>query len=536
MQLLRCINFCAVLFCVLTSRYVCAKDDTDNRFRIDRIIVQNHNIFSESGADTIFIHRWANQLHTNTQVSVILDSLNFKTHDVVDIKQLQESQRILRRLPYISDAKVYVADKNFFTDQSSHGKTIIVETWDNWSLLPTLNFSHRDNENKYTFGAKEDNLLGLGVGARLNYQSGKDRSGYLFAMNAPLKWIEHGNVSSSFYNNNDGKAFFFDLDKPFYALDTRYSFSVNVQNEIRIDTIMQNGQDLSQYRHRINFVNSQFGWMVRRTDNSAARLLIGVTRNEHEFTLQQMKPIPMHRDDNYIWLGYEYLQDDFEVLRNIRFINKNEDINLGWHHRITFGVETENVRKVNVPGYHVNWVASKGSLIGAHLWLMRMQGFASLATKNRDFYRVDLLSEYFHHFNDKWIGYGRGKLTFSKNLPLDMLNSLGDEEGIRGFPDDYQHGDNTWQARAELRYIPNINLYQLADLGWVVFTDIGKASGGRSKFNSYKDVIASIGIGARIYSSKSSFGNVAHIDLVYPFSKDPKIGGFEWRFIVRSHF
>lgn len=72
---------------------------------------------------------------------------------------------------------------------------------------------------------------------------------------------------------------------------------------------------------------------------------------------------------------------------------------------------------------------------------------------------------------------------------------------------------------AEIRNYPNINLYQLAELGWAVFADVGQASGGPlAANNEVSGPLASVGIGARIYSSRSSYGNVAHIDLSVPYT------------------
>lgn len=114
--------------------------------------------------------------------------------------------------------------------------------------------------------------------------------------------------------------------------------------------------------------------------------------------------------------------------------------------------------------------------------------------------------------------------------------TLGDETGVRGYPNDYQHGDNQWLFTTEIRNYPNINLYQLADLGWAVFTDLGEASGGDYQTNAIDGPIGSVGIGARIYSSRSSYGNVAHINFTVPYRTGPNVDKWEWQFQVKRHF
>ena len=99
-----------------------------------------------------------------------------------------------------------------------------------------------------------------------------------------------------------------------------------------------------------------------------------------------------------------------------------------------------------------------------------------------------------------------------------------------------QHGYNQLVFTAELRNYPNINLYQLADLGWALFSVVGQAFGGTDEFNETNNPIGSIGIGALIYSSKSSYGNIAHIDIAKPFTSGQDVNNWEFRFQIKDHF
>ncbi len=51
----------------------------------------------------------------------------------------------------------------------------MVETWDNWSLLPTMSFNHSGGESKFSVGIKEDNLLGYGIRTRIKYKKDSER-------------------------------------------------------------------------------------------------------------------------------------------------------------------------------------------------------------------------------------------------------------------------------------------------------------------------------------------------------------------------
>lgn len=138
--------------------------------KVSKIVVVSNPIFDESDPDAFFIHRWANYLHINTKEYVVRDKLTFSENDTVTQKDLDESQRLLRAEPYIRDAKVYFSEKDPQADVQPNDESIIIETWDNWSLLPTASFGSSGGDTRFSFGVKEDNLFGTGIRTRLKYQ------------------------------------------------------------------------------------------------------------------------------------------------------------------------------------------------------------------------------------------------------------------------------------------------------------------------------------------------------------------------------
>lgn len=524
------------------------KDDTDttkaagsdapSRVKVSKIVIQSHPIFDESDPESFFIHRWANYLHINTTDATIIDNLSFEVGEEVSQRDLEEAQRLLRSESYIRDAKITVAQKAPDADAETD-QTILVETWDNWSLLPTVSLSSSGGNTKYSFGVKEDNLLGLGINTRIKYQSDEDRTGYKFAFSAPVKVIKHAYVAADFYDNSDGQATSLAFYKPFYALNTQNMYVAAWSNDKRIDTLRQNGIDVNEFEHNLNYATLGYGWLLSKEADELTRFTFGITQDKHQFENIETYPqtdLPFDRDFIYPWAGFEYLQDDFTVLNNIHLIGNNEDFNLGWHHTIKLGLETNDIADGSNLGYHLNVLSSRGWQSDAHLFLLKLTGEADIATSQADFYNVSLASEYFYNITDKWTAFAKASIASSNNNYLDRTFALGDETGIRGYPNDYQHGDNQWTFTAELRNYPNINLYQLADLGWALFSDVGQAFGGTDEFNETNNPIGSIGIGARIYSSKSSYGNIAHIDIAKPFTSGQDVNDWEFRFQIKDHF
>ncbi|MEC4727446.1 hypothetical protein HWQ46_18030 [Shewanella sp. D64] len=506
---------------------------------LHKIIVTSHPIFDESDPDSFFIHDWANYLHINTQESTILYKLTFTEQSIVSQKDIEEAQRNLRSEPYIRDAKISFAERDPDADAPDEGEVVLVETWDNWSLLPTVSVGRSGGDSKFSIGLKEDNLLGLGIRTRIKYKSTNDRTGYKFAVKVPVdRLIEHSTIAASFHDNSDGQATQFRFDKPFYTLDTTNMYGVSYLDDFRTDTIRQNGMNINEFEHKQDYFNLQYGWRVHNTPNSRTRLIAGITRDRNEFANLDNYPdttLPKSRNFLYPWVAYEYLQDDYKVLNNVHLINYNEDFNLGWHHYFKLGFETEDLGDSSL-GYHIDWKTTRGYQGNQDLILLSFDGIGIFSTQQKDVYQVNAMAEYFYQISPKWTAYAKSRLSTSKNNYLDKTFALGDDTGIRGYPNDYQHGDNQWLFTAELRNYPNINLYQLAELGWAAFVDVGQATGGQDAGNEISGPIGSVGIGARIYSSRSSYGNVAHIDISMPFTTGVEVNEWEWRFIVKNRF
>jgi hemolysin activation/secretion protein len=106
--------------------------------------------------------------------------------------------------------------------------------------------------------------------------------------------------------------------------------------------------------------------------------------------------------------------------------------------------------------------------------------------------------------------------TVTERLDDDTQLLLGGDNGLRGYPLRYQGGTSMALLTLEERYYTNWYLFRLFHVASAVFFDMGRTWGtdvtGATSFGLLKDV----GIGLRLGSSRSAFGNVIHIDLAFP--------------------
>ncbi|WP_085949163.1 hypothetical protein [Paraglaciecola chathamensis] len=135
------------------------------------------DIFDLDDPDTALIHRWANFFHIKThEYTIINESAFFLKKCQIEKEDVDELERYLRQRKYIREAKVTLENSGKF----------LVETWDNWSLMPTIDFGRKGGVNKYSIGVKDRNLLGLGIDSEIEYFSNNQRSGYKFDASFPL--------------------------------------------------------------------------------------------------------------------------------------------------------------------------------------------------------------------------------------------------------------------------------------------------------------------------------------------------------------
>lgn len=417
-----------------------------NKRLVAKISINSNTIFDESADGTMVIHYLANWTHITTKSGVIVERLPFKEGDLLDEEDLLEAERIVRSQAYIRDVKITFKENCDINELAQ----IEIQTWDNWSFIPTVSFGRKGGENKLSIGVKEDNVLGTGVRARFKYNSDKQRNGYQFTLRSPFPAIPYSTVFIDFVDNDEGQLTQLELDKPFYHINSDYMFNVSFLNNNKTEDIFQNGLTRNSFNENSHFYSLSGGWQLSHQENQSMRIKFGFVDDSAIFEPSQVMNsqdgsfLPLDKNFQYPWVDVEYLERKFETMHDVYLINQTKDINLGWHHEVKFGVELNDVAQGNDTGYNLH-------------------------------------------------------------KPL----SVGDDTGVRGYPLQYQHGDTSFSSSIEARFYTDYNILKILDLGFVAFADAGKAWGSeQSVFNETDSLLTSIGAGVRLYSSRSSHKSV----------------------------
>ena len=497
-------------------------------------------IFDESAPDSILLHKWANALHIVTRPFIIEERLPFAEGDEVNLADLAEAEAILRRERYIADARVQVADG---CATSIKGHTVSVTTQDNWSLIPTFSFSRSGGENNTIIGVREDNFLGYGIRTRLRYSSDEQRSGYQLGFSSAVHLVKHANVHINLEDNDDGDRYQFIFDKPFFHLGTSNMQFVEVLDDQRVEDIFQNGDTRNSLNVTNRLFRGAYGWSLESSELLSRRIMTGIEIVDTDFSFNAdsltFNPIflPENRSYQYPWVAYEYIERNIVVLRDIRLIQQPEDINFGWYYRAQFGLETNDVRDGSELGYHLSAQANTAFKFKEWVFLFNANMRAILNTTAKDFVRVGTQTEAFYRQNDILGYYGRVTADFSTGQFLDQPIVLDDDTGVRGYPNQYQHGEHRVSASVEARFYTNYNIYQLFEVGFATFFDIGRAyQGDTANFNEDDSIISSVGLGARFFSNKASNPGVVHLDVTKPLGDGDGIDNIEWSMQFRRSF
>lgn len=543
-----------LMFCFLSNKFCYASAQPEQPLHQQNTTIKENNcpsnsakttfkpqtIFDESEDGITFLHRWANAIHIDTKIMTLENEAAFFLEKCYPtFADMAELERHLRGRRYLRDAKVS-SDKN--------AENITVTTWDNWSLMPTVSFGRKGGENTYSFGIKERNLLGLGIDAEIESYQNTQRSGYKLVSTIPLFQKQNTDIKLRFADNDDGQQRALFLKKSFAAFHIKNAYMLGFNEESRNDTVFQNGYDQSIFAHELSYKEANYAWLSFNIDSRLLRYRFGITQDKHTFSaineeeLQALETPPLttqrpqDRDFLYPWFALEYIEKDFRKLTNVHLISQIEDFNHGWQVNSRLGLANGN--KDNSAWALWKMQIKKGFNFGNKtLLLLDLALLGDVYQEHENRIIAKLNTEYFYQLNQHWGLYLNNTNIISENQYLDRPVTIGGNTGLRGFPLQYQHGNNSIKFTSEIRYYPQINLFKLFDLAGVAFFDTGRAFSGSLIENIENDWLASAGLGLRLYSPHSGGSHqIIHIDFAFPQSSNPNIDNFEIRVQAKKSF
>ena len=486
--------------------------------RIGLITVATQDIFDTSDPEEDrWLFRWANRLHVHTRPEVIARALLFKTGDVLSVRVLEETERLLRTNRYLYDVNIVpVAWRDGVVD-------IEVRTRDTWSLEPGASVGRSGGTNSKSYALREHNLLGTGISLSWGFSKNVDRSGTDFSFFNERAFGSAATMAFSHADNSDGKRSEVSLLKPFVALDTRWAAGVTALQDQRIESLYLRGELVAEYRRRLQTAELQGGWSTGLREGWVRRTTLGLALRDDRYALEPGRPAPAQLATDQRQLG-PFVRLDWIEDRVLREVNRNlvgkpeffalglvASVQLGWaaqalgSSRDAFTFDASIARGFEPMAGDMLVVAARWSGQGAEAAPVRQRWRAQM--------------QLYHPQGPHWLFYGAAAADRLVDPEPNETLLLGGDNGLRGYPLRYQSGSRRVLLTAEERFYTDLFPWRLFRLGGAAFVDAGRAWGGASAVAATTAPwLANAGLGLRIVSARAAFSNVLHLDLAMPLN------------------
>jgi len=498
---------------------------------IGEIRVVTHNIFDlqDPREDNAF-YRAANAIHIQTRPGVIEDKILFKRGERVSVHAIEETERLLRGIGFLYDVSIVpVAYHDGVVD-------VEVTTRDTWTLQPGFKASRSGGSNRASIGLTEGNAFGTGILLGVSRFSDADRTGTLFQVSHPHAFDGWTVIDYSLAQLSDGENRAMSVTRPFYAMDTRWAAGISASKDDRIDSLYENGTPSAQFRHRQESADAYGGWSRGLVDKWVQRYSVGVNYQKHGYNTEVDLPPPeqLPPDQTRVapYLRYEVVQDSYEKYKNLDLIERPEYLVIGLQSSVQLGRSltalgsTQELWLYTVKasdGYRTG----KGGILLASASSAGQWGYGPL-----DKQASSASIKYYSHPDSRTLIY----VSVAGDVLRDATSStqlvLGGDTGLRGYPRNYQSGDQRVVLNVENRVYTDWFPFRLFRVGGAVFYDLGRAWNGPNSNTENAGWISDVGFGLRILSARSAFGNVLHMDLAFPLNRDPNIKSVQ--FLVQT--
>ncbi len=507
-----------------------------NLARIGNIIVTRHNVFDPNKPEEdIFVFRLANAFHIVTRESIVQRQLLFQPGDVYNYRILVESERFLRTNGYLVDAEIKPVNYH----EAENTVDIEVITHDAWTFTGSVSFGREGGSNSFSADIAESNLFGFGKGLNLNFSSNVDRSETSISYSDPLLLGTRNQLQVVYSDKSDGEKKYLSLDRPFYSLDTRWAMGIAAGTDKQTESLYEFGEVYNQFRHYSEVARAYLGFSRGYVNQLVYRWRVGFEKELDEFAAHSNfpgDPIPDDRDFRFPYLQFNLYEDKIIKTQRIRMIQRIEDLNLGNEAYLKIGWSDEVFGATN-EGLVFEGVANmafKPAINQLLLFSPELSGYIS-ETKAENT-KLGFSSRYYLPNIKNQVFYMALSAEYVKNPYLDEQILLGGDSGLRGYPLRFQQGDRKFLFTMEQRFYTSWNLFELANVGGLIFFDAGRAWFPGVEKAPNTELLKDWGIGMRLASTRSSGAVILHIDLAFPLDGGDNIDNMQLLISTQESF
>ncbi|MGO9934949.1 MAG: hypothetical protein ACLPV8_24490 [Steroidobacteraceae bacterium] len=492
---------------------------------IGRIDIDTRNIFDESDErESNKLYRLANRLHIRTKQSTIRAQLLFASGQKYRGRKLAETERALRLLSFIYDARVVPV-------HYADGKVDIkVITKDVWTLSPGFSFGRSGGTNSTKFDLEEENLLGWGKTLEVARGSTVDRTTNSVTYGDPNMFGSRWTSTLLYSDNSDGFERSALIQQPFYSLDAPWSAKTVALAFDRTVSRYNLGDIVDQFNDNQSAYELSGGVSSGLIDGWTRRWTFGMRYDRNVFlptpgTATPTPPslMPPDRTLSYPFTGFDFLQDVYKKVGDENEIGRTEDLYFGSEISGEIGL-SNSIFGANHNAIMLAAKALRGFELPYEQQLFLTSDFSSrLEDGHARNLIADAAGKYYWRWHENWLLYAGLSGTTTYMLDPDMQLLLGGDNGMRGYPLRFESGTSRALLTVEQRFFTDWYPFRLVRVGGALFTDVGRTWGNGVIGNSDPGLLKDVGFGLRLGNTRSGLGNVLHIDLAFPLNDIPGI-------------
>jgi len=491
---------------------------SEDSLKISKIYIHPKDVFDDAVSHTSTereLYKFGNWFHIETKASVIRAKLPFGEGDAVPYSEIQDAEKNIRALSYISDAKIEVK-------KDSLGNTdLYIETSDNWTFSPTISLGKPGEKWLWAVGLLENNLLGFGHTIGFFYEHAEDRDQKYLLYRTEDFLFPHHRFNFLLSENSDGFSRSVGLNYPFISrAKNQWSYNAEWLWSNRDEKYYESknpepiaiAKDLKE--------DSLSFWLLRSFGGSSFKTYYGVGYDYHRVESGELRVesggwgVGSWKDSR---LGFSVAASRIRLDKryNLHRVKWAEDVELGYYIKSTIAKNFEELNAENNDWYFEHKINLS---LGTKKHYFFTKGQNTYYYDNSDI--RDMHSTFFGEYIFKpaleWSSVLSAqidsweKTSYTRQLYLDG-NSI-----FPGFRTHYLAGTNTFAFKAEQRYFPSFELLTQIP-SFAVFLTAGQATDRLRAFEP-RDLVYMAGIGLRGSSSKSVQGVVSHINLSWPLN------------------
>ena len=430
---------------------------------IGTIDVVRHEVFESGGGAP---YRLANRIHVRTRERIVRNDLLFESGDPVDDELIEQTERNLRTLPFLRDARIETTEVDTDGDGQPDRVDVRVTTWDRWTLSPRVDFRQVQDRTLWELGASERNLAGFGKSVTYSHRQTLDRSIDRVTYEDPQLFHTNITLAGSVSELSDGYDRYLIVQRPFLSLRDPWSYTLGAGGFYRTDPIVEHGAEVDRLAHRGRWGDLALGRTIVRRGNRALRLH-GAYRFRSDDVGAERRAFGIAE------VGLQHVSHRFVRLTHVSQFERTEDFNLGAESHLTVGLSAEALgglgRATLVSAGHRQGIGFRDDhfvILGAGFGGRRERG--AWRNVSASWYARYLLKQ-----APRVAFVGRVNYVHGHALDPEVQLRLGIESGLRGYPVRQFTGTRAFLLSAEERWFLADDVWQLFSFGVAAFVDSG---------------------------------------------------------------